>query len=639
MTDQNLKNCAYCKKSDGEFTSDCGHQFHLACIGRNRPKNDLDGVCPICGKYITELSLYGDILRKAGMNDTEEFYLKISGVDIMGGMVKFLLETEGSPLEKVLERAYLIYGNMSKLIPYERARFIYELTTGDRRIIKFMKAKRIGEDLKLPDGFVEEAWKKDRMELINDWFEMRIYPKNYKIEMNPVLIAAKTGNYELMNRLVGADADINAKHKGMRPITMVCESNELESTEEKIKFIERFWVNGFGNTYINFDVKDSPLVQAINMNDVKLVECLLKKGLIKNESLITMSVKSGNLEMLKVLYEIGGISLDESHLQLAINMKSLEFVEYMLKMKDFSSFLKTGLLNLGVLDINFEMLELLLNHGASFKDGFIKEAAQNGDFEILKLLIDHGAIREATNLVAEFNFEKLKPYGIDKITEVLDYLLRNGAEINAIDSKWHTALTKLCSSDSNLPIIELFVQLGASTNGTRAQDLQDSSVNPMLEASSNGCTEILKFLLKNGADPTAICAYRDMNCYLYAMTSQNLETIKLTLSFCDKNSSDSQGKRPIHFIGEFESEADAIEIFDYLVGLGVKMNEFQHEFKHPILIARTYTEKPNFVMKYLDYHKTVNSKFEVGFEALRNYGMLESKAIRSYISAMKKWAK
>ena len=64
----------------------------------------LNGVCPICEKYITELSLYGDILREAGMNDTEEFYLKISGVDIMGGMVKCLLETEGSPLEKVLER-------------------------------------------------------------------------------------------------------------------------------------------------------------------------------------------------------------------------------------------------------------------------------------------------------------------------------------------------------------------------------------------------------------------------------------------------------------------------------------------------------------------------------------------------------
>ena len=637
MPNQDIKLCAYCQKSNGDFTSDCGHQFHLACIGRNRPKNDLDGVCPICEKYITEISLYGDILREAGMNDTEEFYLKISGVDIMSGMVKCLLETEGSPLEKVLERVYLIYGNISKLIPNERARFIYELTTGDRRIIKFMKAKRLGGGLKIPDGFVEEAWKKDRMELINDWFEMRIYPKNYKIEMNPVLIAAKTRNYELMKRLVAADADINAKHKDVRPITMVCVSDELESTEEKIKFIECFWEYGFGNTYTKYDSHDSPLVKAIRKNDVKLVECLLKKGLISDECLIDTSIMYGNLEMLKVLHEIGGINFTENHLQLAISNYPLELVEYMLKMKDFSSFLKTGSLNLGVYDFNSKKLELLLNHGASFKDEFVKAAAQNGVFDVLKLLIDHGAIRETTYLIAEFNFATLKSDGIDKITEVLVFLLKNGAQIDATDSTKRTALSKLCSRDSNLPIIELFVQLGASTNAIIVQDSQNLSISPILEASINGCPEIFKFLLRNGSNPTVNGSNRLMNCYLYALESQNLETIKLTLPFCDKNSSDSHGKRPIHFIGDFKSETDAIEIFDYLVGLGVKMNTLHRESKHPILIMKTHTEKPNFVMKYLDYHKTVNSKFEVTIEDLSYYNMFDRSAMHLYTFSRQKW--
>ena len=95
-----------------------------------------------------------------------------------------------------------------------------------------MKAKRLGGVWKYLTVLSEEAWKKDRMELINDWFEMRIYPKNYKIEMDPVLIAAKTKNYELMKRLVAADADINLKHNGVRPITMVCELDVLKSTEK-----------------------------------------------------------------------------------------------------------------------------------------------------------------------------------------------------------------------------------------------------------------------------------------------------------------------------------------------------------------------------------------------------------------------
>ena len=61
-----------------------------------------------------------------------------------------------------------------------------------------------------------------------------------------------------------------------------------------------------------------------------------------------------------------------------------------------------------------------------------------------------------------------------------------------------------------------------------------------------------------------------MSCYLYALESQNLDDIKLALPFCDKKFYGNIGLRPFHYISLFKSEADVVEIFDYLVGVGVK---------------------------------------------------------------------
>ena len=69
------------------------------------------------------------------------------------------------------------------------------------------------------------------------------------------------------------------------------------------------------------------------------------------------------------------------------------------------------------------------------------------------------------------------------------------------------------------------------------------------------------FLIKNEAD-LKIVDDKGMSCYLYAIENQNLDAIKLTLPFCDKNSYGNIGLRPFHYISIFNSEADAVEIFD-----------------------------------------------------------------------------
>ena len=51
-----------------------------------------------------DLSPFLDIIREASMNETENFYLNLSGTSVISGLVKYLMETEGEPLEKFLKR-------------------------------------------------------------------------------------------------------------------------------------------------------------------------------------------------------------------------------------------------------------------------------------------------------------------------------------------------------------------------------------------------------------------------------------------------------------------------------------------------------------------------------------------------------
>ena len=253
---------------------------------------------------------------------------------------------------------------------------------------------------------------------------------------------------------------------------------------------------------------------------------------------------------------------------------------------------------------NLEIAETLLKIGIPIRKSHLKIAVQEGHFKMLKLLIKFGANIRETELISEFNFEKIKE-NEEEITEALEYFLSCGANIDAKDSNGRSPLIKLCESDSNLLVIEKLVQFGAEI----------TTKLPVMVASQNGCPKILKFLIRNGAD-ISIVDDKGMSCYLYALESQNLDAIKLTLPFCNKNSYGNIGLRPFHYISLFKSEADAVEIFDYLVGVGVKMNTFSKKYGHPMLHNEIYSKAPSLVERYFEYEETVNCRLDLGLEDL-----------------------
>ena len=459
------------------------------------------------------------------------------------------------------------------------------------------------------------------MELLTDLYDIDVDPVNFVVQKIPIMIAANSGNYQLMDRLIASGANLEKRHKSFTPLMIACESADFESTDEKIKFLDHYWDTVFAKSRIMCNEEKSCFLSAIQTNDHKLLDYLLTKLIPTCEGLVSAAIKSGNLAMVKKLHEIGKISICEQNILDAINECSIEIIDYMINEKKLSFANELDKLKTPIEQNNLEIVETLLKIGIPIQKSHVKIAVQKGHFKMLKLLIEFGADIRETELISEFNFDKIKE-NEEEITEALEYFLSCGANIDAKDCNGRSPLIKLCESDSNLLIIEKLVQFGAEI----------TTKLPAMVASQKGCPKVLNFLIRNGADHS-IVDDKGMSCYLYALESQNLDDIKLALPFCDKNSYGNIGLRPFHYISLFKSEADAVEIFDYLVGVGVKMNTFSKKYGHPMLHDKIYSKVPALAERYFEYEETVNCRLDLGLE---DFTHLDS-FYKNYPSKKSKW--
>ena len=170
--------CIYCESSEdcGCFKLDCGVKVHFRCLVKKieiASKSEKDYKRPNCNKPISKLTPYWDILREHGMNETDIFYMNLSRNTVMNGLARYLMETEGAPLEQILRRTYAVYRNTDALFPDSRETYQYALMTGDRRVVKLLKQiYGFGRSsIKLSNSLFDYAWSQDWLELINDLSE------------------------------------------------------------------------------------------------------------------------------------------------------------------------------------------------------------------------------------------------------------------------------------------------------------------------------------------------------------------------------------------------------------------------------------------------------------------------------------
>ena len=595
-------------KQSCDFRADCGHQFHLKFFAEKWSQVECKGKCPSCENEISEFDLYRDLLRAVDMSDEEKIYLDLSGTTAMDGLMRKLLESDESPLEEVLERCFLMHGNIYSLFPsFESDVFEYALRTGERRVLKFLKTKKLNYKCKLSDTLFHDAFEKDWIEVINDLHEMGIYPYFYKTDLNPLMFAAKTGNYKMMDRLLDAGADITMKHHGMPPFSYACQSIEFKSTAAKIKFIDKYWGEYIGKTgydyhtetvlFDRYSLIECPYEAAVLYDDFTFVKWLIQKQVHTIYGFMNYAVKYGSFEMIKFLEEqkLTYAYISDGHLQLACERKSFEIIEYIVQTKKHKATPDDELLRTIIKNNDIELVQMFLKLKTKFDWNLVYTAAKHGLFEMTKLLLESAAHTNRMELISNYNYKSLlNNDDYEKIIEIIEYFLSLNPDINV---NAQNLLIRICDNDKNMPIAEKLIKLGV-----KAEIIRES----LLEASRKGCTKLMKLLLKNGADFTYVGAY-ERNCYLCALESGNVDAIKLALPLCDKNSTDKYGKGPFHFISKFKSESDAVEIFEYLVNVGVRMDVVDKDKTHPMLDRFFYGEMPLLALKYCEWEDAADS--------------------------------
>lgn len=113
-------------------------------------------------------------------------------------------------------------------------------------------------------------------------------------------------------------------------------------------------------------------------------------------------------------------------------------------------------------------------------------------------------------------------------TQVVRYLIDNGANINFRSGPWWAPAISYAASNGHLEIVRMLHDAGAFF------DDADALKNPLLRAAGSGHLDVVKFLLEKGANAKA--CYRNMsgsliNAFTHAKKSRNKELLELLKSY------------------------------------------------------------------------------------------------------------
>lgn len=215
------------------------------------------------------------------------------------------------------------------------------------------------------------------------------------------------------------------------------------------------WVNEFDENY--FD----PISYAANG---EILKCLIENGADANKALYGLS-QNGlemNSESIKYLQKHGaniGMCLID-----AVHINDLDLIEYLIERgADPNDGLTPAFY-----DDNLDLFKYFVKHGAS-KGLALYYAIQGNNIELVKYLVEeHGA--DATDTEILFRAVGKNCSGVDN-TEVLEYLVRRGADVNKGFS--------YCFMDSNFKLAKWFIDHGADIN------MKDEDGDTILHASVN----------------------------------------------------------------------------------------------------------------------------------------------------------
>ncbi|XP_037909760.1 ankyrin repeat and KH domain-containing protein mask isoform X3 [Hermetia illucens] len=289
-------------------------------------------------------------------------------------------------------------------------------------------------------------------------------------ECTPLMEAASAGHVDIIRLLISHNADVNAQcATGNTPLMFACAGGHVEAVKELLKHganVEDQNENGH-----------TPLMEAASAGHVEVAKVLLEHGAGINthsnefkESALTLACYKGHLNMVRFLLQAGA---DQEH-------KTDE--------------MHTALMEASM-DGHVEVARLLLDSGAQVNmptDSFespLTLAACGGHVELATLLIERGANIEEVN---DEGYTPLMEAAREGHEDMVALLLSKGANINATtEETQETALTLACCGGF-MEVAEFLIKQGA--------DLELGASTPLMEAAQEGHTDLVRYLLENGAN-------------------------------------------------------------------------------------------------------------------------------------------
>ena len=159
---------------------------------------------------------------------------------------------------------------------------------------------------------------------------------------------------------------------------------------------------------------------------------------------------------------------------------------------------------------------------------------------------------------------------IYEIHDVIDYLIEQGVDINALNYANETALF-LASEIGNIRIMEKLIEKGANPNIANI-----TLMTPLLISICNNHMESIQLLLENGAEH--FCDATNSSPLHWAVACGNIDIVKLLIKDgADLESKDFEDKTPLHI------SIENIEILKYLIDCGADKNTRDENDRTPLI--------------------------------------------------------
>ena len=138
-----------------------------------------------------------------------------------------------------------------------------------------------------------------------------------------------------------------------------------------------------------------------------------------------------------------------------------------------------------------DVVEVLIQNGASYRTSSLWKAAERGHKEIVEMLLDGGANVNGKNGFGNTALMKASEKGYK---EVVEMLLQNGADVNQ-KNDWGTTALICASIVGHNDVVELLLENGADVN-----QKDNYGMTALMLASERGRLDVVNILLEGGAD-------------------------------------------------------------------------------------------------------------------------------------------